>query len=480
MATVQPLERGHTINEYRFDRLLGAGGFGLTYLATDTNLNLPVAIKEYLPSDIATRTEDSSIQPARDEDRPGFEWGLSRFLDEARTLAAFHHPNIVRVMRYFQANATAYMVMEFVQGAPLSEWIKARRPLAQAGIEKLVVPLAEGLGAIHAAGYVHRDVKPGNIYVRADHTPVLLDFGAARATAGRSELTAIVSPGYAPVEQYSESSVQGPWSDLYALGGVMYWLVTGNKPVDATARLRDDPQPRAATIGDHHVYSLEFLSAIDWALEPDDRMRPRSTAQFIARLRGSAPSVDANEVTDGTRTLPVANAPVAAAVTFDDTPTQPLPQSVPINAETLKLIEAELAKRIGPLASVLIKKAAKTSMTLDALIDKVSVEIEDEKERATFSRYVKGNTQPPSSPSRRTAHTEVATQLAAERFSMDVLDKAERRLAHHIGAIARVIVKKAAMRARDEGELYLIIADEIEDAAERKLFIKKAISASRH
>jgi serine/threonine-protein kinase len=129
---------------------------------------------------------------------------------------------------------------------------------------------------------------------------------------------------------------------------------------------------------------------------------------------------------------------------------------------------------------VLIKKATKTSMTLDALIDKVSAEIEDEKERATFSRYVKGNTQPPSSPSRRAVHTEVATQLAAERFSMDVLDKAERRLAHHIGVIARVIVKKAAMRARDEGELYLIIADEIEDAAERKLFIKKAISASRH
>ena len=471
MSSVQSLPRGHVLNEYRFDQLLGVGGFGLTYLATDQNLHLPVAIKEYLPSDIATRGEDSSVRPASDNDKPSFDWGLSRFLDEARTLAAFHHPNIMRVMRYFQANATAYMVMEFVQGASMSEWIKTRRPLTQQAIESLVQPLVQGLQVVHNAGYLHRDIKPGNIYIRADGSPVLLDFGAARSTQGRSELTAVVSPGYAPVEQYSESSPQGPWSDLYALGGVMYWLVTGNKPVDATARLRDDPQPKAAAIGNSNLYTPEFLAAIDWALEPDDRQRPRNGAEFLERLLRASTSAQPVTVDDRTFTLPAGSIPH-----YEDVPTQPA--SAPIDPGVLKDIESELAKRIGPLASVLLKKAVKTQMTLDGVIEQVAKEIDDDTERTRFTKRVRGNTQPPSSPSRRAGQTEVATQLAAARFDMAILERAEKRLAQHIGAIARVIVKKAAMKARDEGELYLIIADEIEDSADRKAFIKKAISAA--
>ncbi|MBL8520724.1 MAG: protein kinase [Betaproteobacteria bacterium] len=459
------------MQEYRFDQLLGVGGFGLTYLATDENLNLPVAIKEYLPSDIARRDEDSSVRPAHESVKENFEWGLRRFLDEARTLAAFHHPNIVRVMRYFQANSTAYMVMEFVEGAPLSEWVKTRRPLSQRAIETLIRPLVHGLQVVHKAGYLHRDIKPGNIYVRADGSPVLLDFGAARSTLGRSELTAVVSPGYAPVEQYSESSPQGPWSDLYALGGVMYWLVTGNKPVDATARLRDDPQPKAATIGDSRLYTPGFLNAIDWALEPDDRKRPRHGDDFLAMLLTVAQPGDVAAQDDRTLTLPVANIPY-----MDDAPTQPA--SVSIDAAQLKDIESELAKRIGPLASVLLKKAVRAQPTIDGVIAQVAREIDDDNERTLFTKKVRGNTQPPSLPSGRSSNTEIATQIAATRFDLSVLERAERRLAQHIGAIARVIVKKAAMKARDEGELYLIIADEINDPVDRKAFIKKAISAS--
>ncbi len=491
MATPIPsLATGHVINEYRFDKLLGVGGFGLTYLATDQNLDLPVAIKEYLPSDIALREDDSSIRPTSDDNRPTFEWGLTRFLDEARTLATFRHPNIVRVMRFFQANATAYMVMEFVQGASLSDWIKARRPLPQLAMEKIILPLVEGLGVIHERSYLHRDFKPGNIYIRHDGSPVLLDFGAARSTAGGGELTAVVSPGYAPVEQYSESSAQGPWTDLYAVGGVMYWMVTGRKPVDATARLRDDPQQPALVAGDRSLYSAEFLSAIDWALNPDDRLRPRSSAEFLARLKGQ-PAVSHD--VDRTVTLPLRGAhidedktqPIAqpAGHTSPQPHSQPSqPPSQPDSASShdasqLKDIETELAKRIGPLASVLVKKAAKKHATLDAVIEAVASEIDDEDERTVFSKKVRGNTQL-SSTSRRIGEAEVATQLAAARFDLGVLERAEKRLSQHIGAVARVVVKRAAMRARDEGELYLLIADEIENPADRKAFIKKAISKS--
>ncbi len=496
MATPIPsLASGHVINEYRFDKLLGVGGFGLTYLATDQNLDLPVAIKEYLPSDIALREDDSSIRPTSDENRPTFEWGLTRFLDEARTLATFRHPNIVRVMRFFQANATAYMVMEFVQGASLSDWIKTRRPLPQKGIEKIILPLVEGLGIIHGRSYLHRDFKPGNIYIRNDGSPVLLDFGAARSTAGGGELTAVVSPGYAPVEQYSESSAQGPWTDLYAVGGVMYWMVTGKKPVDATARLRDDPQVPALQAGDRSLYSAEFLAAIDWALSPDDRQRPRSSEEFLARLSGrTAAALDPDRTvtlpvsamhadTDKTEPIARSSAPISQAPSVQ-APLQPStqPPSQPDSGNThdasqLKDIENELAKRIGPLASVLVKKAAKKHATLDAVIEEVASEIDDEDERTIFSKRVRGNTQLPSA-SRRVTETEVATQLAAARFSLGVIERAEKRLSQHIGAVARVVVKRAAMKARDEGELYLLIADEIENPADRKAFIKKAISAS--
>jgi serine/threonine protein kinase len=480
--TIPTLPQGHALNEYRIEKLLGAGGFGLTYLATDTNLSLHVAIKEYLPADAAVRDEDNSIRPRTEEDRVTFDWGLARFLDEARTLATFRHPNIVRVMRFFQANNTAYMVMEFVHGAQLSDWIKVRRPLTEQIILQVVRPLAEGLGVIHQAGYLHRDVKPGNIYMREDGTPVLLDFGAARATQSSGDLTAVVSPGYAPVEQYSESSAQGAWSDLYALGGVMYWMVTGTKPVDATARIKNDPQKPATDIGDAMLYSRSFLTAIDWALNPDDAKRPQSSGAFLLALGGAAPtSVSTMRHDDATRTLPVnemteaqRNATSTKRISDSSTPV------IQFDTAQLKLIEIELAKRIGPLASVLIRKAQKKAQTIEDLIAAVAPEIEDDDERVIFTKRAKattGNTQPPTSLAND--KTQLGdTRLALAKFDERVLARAENRLAQHIGALAKIVVKKAAIRARDEGELYLIIADEIENKDDRKAFIKKAISIS--
>src|SRR5919109_114228 len=183
---------GYALHEYRIEKVLGVGGFGLTYLALDSNLNLRVAVKEYLPAEIALRAADHTIGPRSPEAADTFGWGKQRFMDESRTVASFRHPNIVRVMRFFEANGTAYMVMEFVEGAALNQWVKERRPLSEAEVLPIVVQVLDGLEVVHRAGFLHRDIKPGNIYIREDGTAVLLDFGSARQKS--SELTAVVSP----------------------------------------------------------------------------------------------------------------------------------------------------------------------------------------------------------------------------------------------------------------------------------------------
>src|SRR3954464_119353 len=280
------LAAGSAVQEYRVEKLLGVGGFGLTYLATDANLNLRVALKEYLPGDIALRGPGQTIGPSSTDTAETFGWGKQRFLDESRTLASFRHPNIVRVMRFFEANGSAYMVMEFVEGAALPDWIKPRRPLPYLELGALTRALLDGLEVVHKAGYTHRDVKPGNIYIRDDATPVLLDFGSARMAA--SELTAVVSPGYAPFEQYHTQGNQGPWSDVYAMAGVLYWMVTGNRPHEAAARVRQDTMPPALQAGDKSLYRAEFLAAIDWALAPHEEQRPQSVPEWREALLGSS------------------------------------------------------------------------------------------------------------------------------------------------------------------------------------------------
>jgi len=456
------LPRGYALNEYRIESTLGVGGFGLTYLATDSNLDLKVAIKEYLPGELALRGDDHSVSPKSEETTESFKWGLSRFMDESRTLASFRHPNIVRVMRFFQANQTAYMVMEFVAGQPLSEWTRTRQPLGERTVLAIAGPLLDGLDLIHRAGFIHRDIKPGNIFMRDDGSPVLLDFGSARMSGQENALTAIVSAGYAPLEQYHTHGRQGPWSDLYAFGGVLYWLVTGTKPVDAAARVREDALPPAVQIGDHARYSQNLLTAIDWALSPNEEQRPQSVAAFRQAL---VPSQD---------TVIVYEKP-------QDAPTQriSMPAAVELDHEAVKRIEAELARHIGPIAAVITKAAAKKAVTLAALAETVAKEIEDDKERSAFLRKFSGDKSTPTgSPSGPAGTRPPQAPTKASRFDPQTLSVAEAALAKYIGVVAKVVVKRAAAKARDLRELYLLIADEIEDQAERKAFIRKSLSVS--
>jgi serine/threonine protein kinase len=457
------LPKGYALHEYQIEQTLGIGGFGLTYLATDSNLNLKVAIKEYLPGDLAQRGEDQSVRPKAESTLESFKWGLSRFLDESRTLASFRHPNIVRVLRFFEANHTAYMVMEFVSGQPLGEWIRSRRPLDESGVQAIAGALLDGLDLIHRTGYLHRDIKPSNIFMRDDGSPVLLDFGSARAASAGTELTAIVTPGYAPIEQYHSQGQQGPWSDLYAFGGVLYWMITGKRPVEAVARVRQDMLPPAAQAADRTRYSAELLAAIDWALTPHEEKRPQSVAEFRTSLPGLSSTSDQ-------KTVRVERSILASS------PATMMPTGVVFDRETLKKVENELAKHIGPIAPVVIRAAAKKTYTVAGLADLVSADISDDKARAAFIKKFSGDKSMPTGDPVRA--TQSAPPSAPSSIDPKTLAKAEAALAKHIGAVARIVVKRAAARARDPGELYLLIAEEIEDKNERKAFVRKAISAS--
>lgn len=489
MSGPEHLPAGYALNEYRIESVLGAGGLGVTYLATDVNLNLKVAIKEYLPIDCSMRAADQSVSartgPA---DGESFAWGLKRFLDEARTLASFRHPNIVRVMRFFEGNNTAYMVMEFVEGESLSTWVASRRPLPQQDMLNIIVPLVGGLAVIHKTAHLHRDIKPANIYMRADGSPVLLDFGSAREIkGGDQEVTAMVSPGYAPLEQYHSHGKQGPWTDLYAVGGVMYWMVTGNKPVEAAARIRNDVMPPAVTLLPTGRYDGEVLDAIDWALRPNEDERPQSTGEFLERLGIVPMDAMARRAMAATGSTPASNTPPPQPQSRPQPTTQQqiTTPSAPASFEPalLKRIEAAAAQHIGPIAPVIVRNATRKAATVAALCELVASEIEDEKARAGFLKQFESDTrkpptqaitQPPAQVAPVTQRVESAAAIAPE-----LLKLTENELAQQIGAIASVVIQRAAAKARNVSELYLLIADEIADPAQKKVYVRKAVLASK-
>ena len=288
---------GHRLRDYRIVDVLGVGGFGITYLAHDDTLERRVAIKEYLPNEFAVR-DGTTVHPKSTTDREDFEWGLQRFLDEARTLARFRHPNLVRVVTYFEANRTAYIVMDYEEGEPLDRLLERHGRLTEAQLKRVLLPIIDGLREVHGAGFLHRDIKPSNVFVRrSDETPVLLDFGAARQALGRKSksLTAVASAGYSPPEQYESEGEQGPWTDIYALSALCYRAITGNAPLEATRRQssllrsRSDPLPRLAE-APPRGYSQPFLEAVDWGLRVIETERPQSLDEWVAALSdGSVP-----------------------------------------------------------------------------------------------------------------------------------------------------------------------------------------------
>ncbi len=279
------LPPGTRIEEYRIERVLGAGGFGTTYLAQDELLAMRVAIKEYLPADLAVREGDLSVHPRSGREEELYAWGLKRFREEAQTLARFDHRNIVRVLRFLSAHKTAYMVMQYEEGESLRE-VLAQGTLTESELKELMLPLLDGLEVVHKLGVLHRDIKPGNIYIRRDGSPVLLDFGAARQAVGERSrsMTAVLTPPYAPIEQYGKTLPQGPWTDIYALGVVAYQALSAKLPPDATDRAmgEDELEPLSRLVEGR--VSARVLAAIEAALQTRAGGRPQSIAQWRGML----------------------------------------------------------------------------------------------------------------------------------------------------------------------------------------------------
>jgi serine/threonine protein kinase len=283
------LPAGARLRGYEILTVLGHGGFGVTYRARDTTLGRDVAIKEYLPTAVAVREDGTTVLPRSTALADEFRWGRDRFLQEARTLARLDGaPAIVRVFDFLEANGTAYMVMALLDGEPLEQRLRRDGCLSQPAIEGLLHPLLDGLAAVHAAGFLHRDIKPDNIMLDAKSAPTLIDFGASRApmAGGTAAMTAIFTPGYAAAEQFT-SAKQGPWTDIYGLCATLHHAIVGRPPPSAFDRMVNDtyePLARLRPAG----FSPALLVAIDAGLKLRAADRPQSIAEWRSMLGQSS------------------------------------------------------------------------------------------------------------------------------------------------------------------------------------------------
>ena len=297
----QPLPEGFQLENYRILRVLASGGFSFVYLAHDEK-EIPVAVKEYLPAALALRTEANPAPVVPEENLATFRYGLKCFFEEGRALASLSHPNVVRVINFFRANYTVYLVMRYERGRTLQEHIhKKSGPIREDWMRNTFVQLLNGLREVHSNKLLHLDIKPGNIYVRNDGNPVLIDFGAARQTltVDGLKLPPMFTPGFASPEHHREREKLGPWSDVYSIGASMYSCLAGAGPPVATQRLEKDKMTSARK-GWAGKYSAELLDTIDWCLRLDHLERPQSVFALQKALlgekepgfRGEAPMLD--------------------------------------------------------------------------------------------------------------------------------------------------------------------------------------------
>ena len=283
----QPLPEGFQLGEYRILRVLASGGFSFVYLAHDPN-ETPVAIKEYLPAGLALRVNGATVPAVAEVDQKAYRFGMKCFFEEGRALAGFAHPNVVRVLNFFRANETVYMVMRYERGRTLQQHIQARHgAIGEDWVRHTFAQMLNGLREVHSSKLLHLDIKPSNIYVRNDGAPVLIDFGAARQTLGAEAggFPPMYTPGYASPEHYRGRERLGPWSDVYSVGASLYATLVAKAPQPADQRCAEDRLvPASKACGGK--FSRQLLETVDWCLQLDHMQRPQSVFALQKALLG--------------------------------------------------------------------------------------------------------------------------------------------------------------------------------------------------
>jgi non-specific serine/threonine protein kinase len=279
---------GARLAEFEIQSVIGEGGFGIVYLAFDHSLQRTVAVKEYMPASLAARGDDHSVSVRSKRNGEAFEAGLRSFINEARLLAQFDHPALVKVYRFWEQNSTAYMAMRYYEGQTFKTLVRNEPSVVdEAWLRRILKSILEALDALYKTNILHRDISPENIMIQPGGDAVLLDFGAARqiVTGMSQSLTVILKPGFAPVEQYAddENMRQGAWTDIYSLSAVMYSAITQKAPPAAVARMLNDPIVPLVD-GDYAGFSAQFLAAIDRGMSVRPEERPQTIAEFALML----------------------------------------------------------------------------------------------------------------------------------------------------------------------------------------------------
>ncbi|MDZ7753067.1 MAG: serine/threonine-protein kinase [Gammaproteobacteria bacterium] len=470
------LPAGTLLEGFEITDILGTGSFGITYKATDHTLEREVAIKEYLPSGLAYREADSrTLSPVSQSSEHSYAWGLRRFLDEARVLARFNEPSIIRVIRYLEANGTAYFVMDYLAGESLYERI-GRNPMSEAEARALLHPLLKGLATVHENHYLHRDIKPHNIYLREDGFPILLDFGCARQHLGQAAntMTVMGSPAYAPFEQLHDGDQPLPSADLYSLGATVFHCVYGRPPPVCTKRITElmagteDPlSDGLAEIAAAGTCGEAFLNVLDWMLSPYPADRPQTAGDVIAALEGGDLD-DLRRGSDGKRrqqqvcmenmdTMPAGTPPATTGT------------GSPWEESLLQDLEAVLARYIGPRSLELVRGVAAGHRDFPALVEALARFIPAPDRRAAFRARVHEVTgrevvapapaapAPPSNPG----------------FDAELLARLREELAEYLGPIAGVLVKRYARSAPNRDALLRELADELPDHSSAEAFLAR-------
>jgi serine/threonine protein kinase len=471
----QALTAGVLIDGFEIRQVIGTGGFGVTYQAFDTSLERAVAIKEYCPQGIASRDPgDTTLRPSSNDNEEAFTYGLTRFLDEARTLAKFNHPSIVHVHRFLEANGTGYLIMDFEQGQTLWGVLRRQAPLDESAVLELLIPILEGLRVVHEQSFLHRDIKPANVLMRDQGAPVLLDFGAARLAMEQqgSELTVMLTPGYAPLEQYSSTDQQGAWTDLYALGATAYHCMIGQAPMAATERIahlhsRQPDEVNTRLQDASGRYSTLLLETVQWMMEPIADRRPKSADAVLRELMQAQSEANLGSTTVAGST--------SVAESFD------------ASSALTQSLQDTLEKHAGRIARKVVPRAVSSAKNYDELVNHLAGyvlnpenEIEFRSTATQLHKQTRESATPApidtgSSPSERRA-AEAATRAeesAAPATSLrdEVLSRAQTKLAMYVGPIAAVLVEEAASQTTQAEQFHALLAKEIDDPDERSEFL---------